>query len=391
MSTSIFLTKIAKFYAKAKKWFFEVFIPKRSNEYLPGALRPSLLFCYSSVLLLIKIAAISFVLLLPYSTFFSTITQDRLVTLINQARQKNNLSPVSLNITLNETADFKVNDMLANGYFEHTSPAGATPWSWFKKAGYNYAYAGENLAINFAETDDVFSAWMNSPAHRDNILNPNFNEIGLAVKNGSLQDHDATLAVLVFGKQQAAKTGQPSITQNQSSAPKTTPKAQVSPKPSAAPATLKTSKTPTPSIKSTPTRAQPSLATPSPSVSILPSASLALPASPSLGGPNQIIAEKDNIELQSIAGETAENFSINVGQTSIPESLSLASNKWTPKVLGAFASKTDEVTKSLYLYFTLFLTLALIVNIFVKIEIQYWQTIFSTTLVILLSSALIFI
>jgi|GEM_PF-1283079 len=385
MSTSVFLAKIADFYAQMKQWLIAVFVPEKDNKYLPEALRPGLLFCYSSILLLIKIAAISFVLLLPYSDFFSAITQDRLVMLINQARQNNNLPPVSLNSTLSQTADFKVNDMLTNNYFEHTSPAGVTPWSWFKKAGYNYAYAGENLAINFSQTDDVFSAWMNSPAHRDNILNPNFNEIGLAVKNGSLQNHDATLAVLVFGKQQTAKTSQPSVAQKQSLAPKTTPKTQVSPKPSVTPKitpaasiTPKILATPPPpTIKATPAPIHSLTKTPSPSASAVPE--------------NQILAEKDNIELQSIAGETAENFGINAGQTNISESLSLTSNKWTPRVLGAFASKTDEVTKSLYLYFTLFLTLALIVNIFVKIEIQYWQTIFSTSLVILLSSALIFI
>jgi len=372
MQTLSLLTKITNFYAQAKDWVFVVFVPDKNNKYLPGALRPRLLFCYSLILLLIKIAAISFVLLLPYSTFFSAITQDRLVILINQARQNNNLPAVLLSKTLNETADFKINDMLANDYFEHTSPTGITPWSWFKKTGYNYAYAGENLAINFTQTDDVFSAWMASPAHRDNILNPNFNEIGLAVKNGPIQNHDATLAVLVFGKQQITRASQPSTVKKQLEAPGV----QISIKPSVVPAVPKTS---APTIKPTPASSQ--LSSASPSINILPSAS-----------PNQIFAEKENIELKSIAGETAENQKINnAEQVKIAGNLSVATNKWTPKVLGAFASKADEMTKSLYLYFALFLTLALIVNIFVKIEIQYWQTIFSTTLVILLSSALIFI
>jgi len=372
MSTSVFLAKIADFYTQSKKWVFEVFIPEKNNQYLPGALKPELLFCYSSILLLIKIAAISFVLILPYSTFFSAITQDRLITLINQARQNNNLPPVSLNKTLNETANLKVNDMLANNYFEHTSPHGVAPWSWFKKAGYNYAYAGENLAIDFAQTDDVFSAWMASPAHRDNILNPNFNEIGLAVKNGPLQNHTATLAVLVFGKQQITKTDQSSMTKKQLETPKVTPKTEAPTQPSAIPTTTPTM----PKILKA--SVQPPIA--SPLMNVLPSTSS-----------NQIITEKANIELQSIAGEATENSEMNNQEQKPSSNLSTVANKWRPKVLGAFASKTDEVTKSLYLYFTLFLTLALIVNIFVKIEIQYWQTIFSTTLVILLSSALIFI
>jgi len=375
MSTPIFFTKLANLFSRAGKWFFEIFVPEENNQYLPGILKPQSLFWYSLFLLAVKIAAISFLLLLPYSGFFSAITQDRLVSLINQARQNNNLPAVSLNSVLNETAGLKANDMLANDYFEHTSPSGITPWFWFKKTGYNYAYAGENLAIDFAETNDVFSAWMASPAHRANILNPNFNEIGLAVKTGPLKNHDATLAVLIFGKQQSVKINQPSTVKTQPETPKTTPKAQVSIKPSATPAAPKAS---TPATPATTPSGQPSV---SPSNSASPSAT-----------PSQIPIGEENIELKSVAGEVTENSKVNGESTQISlNPSSLAVNKWTPKVLGAFASKTDEITKSLYLYFTLFLALALIVNIFVKIEIQYWQTIFSTTLVILLSGALIFI
>jgi hypothetical protein len=281
--------------------------------------------------------------------------------MINRARQENNLPAVSLNNTLNETAGYKIDDMLANNYFEHTSPGGVTPWFWFKKAGYNYAYAGENLAIDFVETKDVFSAWMASPAHRDNILSPNFNEIGLAVKSGLLRDHNATLAVLVFGKQfNNQKQAIPVLIP----APATSLPAPVIPK------TVKQT-TPTPSA----------IPSPSSSPSAVPSVS-----------PNPALAGEENIELKSIAGETTRQSNTNsLKQTKLLRSLSSSANKWTPRVLGAFASKTEEATKSFYLYFTLFLTLALIINIFIKIEIQYWQTIFSTSLVVLLSSILIFI
>ena len=375
MITPVFFTKITTFFAQIKNWVLEVFAPGEANEHPYPALRPKLLFCYSSILLLIKIAVISFVLILPYSNFFSAITQSQLISLINQARQNNSLPPVSLNQTLNETANLKVNDMLANNYFEHTSPSGATPWSWFKKAGYNYAYAGENLAIDFAQTDDVFSAWMASPAHRDNILNPNFTEIGLAVKNGPLKDHDATLAVLVFGKQQTVKASPPE-------APKTNPKAQE---------TAKTSKTPIAPTPKTPAQTLIAQAPASPSISVLPSSSPAPSALPNREELSPGGSDKENIELQSVAGETAESPERDNNRIGSSNNLSPATNKWTPKVLGAFASKSDEVTKSLYLYFTLFLTLALIVNIFIKIEAQYWQTTFATTLVILLSIVLIFI
>jgi len=366
-------TKVINSYAQLKEWLSDVFIPKEDNDYLSLALRPKKLIFYAYALLLIKIAVISIFLVLPYADFFSAITEQRLVSLINQARIENNLSPVTLNNTLNETAGFKINDMLTNNYFEHTSPAGVTPWFWFKKAGYNYEYAGENLAIDFFQTDDVFSAWMQSPAHRDNILNPNFKEIGLAVKSGPLKNHEATLAVLVFGAEAKTKTPKnnlPALVKSQSPSPSATPKTQPTVKPSATPTILKN----TPSALPTST--------------ILSSAS-ANPVSTSPAP--EVLAQQENIELKSPTEIETEALAAKQTTKGTASNNLSTENEWTPKVLGAFVSKTDEVTKSLYLYFTLFLILALVVNIFVKIEVQYWQTTLSATLVILLSCVLIFI
>ena len=60
-------------------------------------------------------------------------------------------------------------DMAEKSYFAHTSPEGLTPWYWITLAGYRFSLAGENLAIDFTESEDVENAWMNSPAHRASI------------------------------------------------------------------------------------------------------------------------------------------------------------------------------------------------------------------------------
>ena len=49
---------------------------------------------------------------------------------------------------LQEAAEKKAQDMIENNYFAHTSPQGKTPWHWVEESGYDYRYAGENLAIN---------------------------------------------------------------------------------------------------------------------------------------------------------------------------------------------------------------------------------------------------
>jgi hypothetical protein len=99
----------------------------------------------------------------------------------------------------------KANDMAAKSYFAHTSPEGLTPWYWFKKAGYVFSYAGENLAVNFRETQDVENALLASPTHRANILDPHFTEIGIATAEGIYKGNTATFVVESFGKPKAVK------------------------------------------------------------------------------------------------------------------------------------------------------------------------------------------
>ena len=341
--------KISDFSAKTKAVLGEIFVPEENNNFLPKALRSKYLFLYGAALLVGKIALISLAIILPATSLFSAITSDRLIALVNQERASKNLPALALNKSLNSVADLKVNDMLAKDYFEHTSPSGVTPWHWFKQIGYNYVFAGENLAMGFTQTDAVFEAWMNSPSHRDNILNPNFQEMGLAVKSGEIQDREDTLAVLVFGKP-ASAVSQPKNQIAQSPAPK----ASVAPR-------VSTQATSLPS------------ATPQTSSIVLPENIAVAPNAT----PDNSLETVLGLEPENQTGGSVEDQTLKTG--------------YTPRILGAFVSKSDEIAKSMYLYFALFLTLALLVNIFVKIKIQYGPTIVATTLIIILSAVLVFI
>lgn len=129
----------------------------------------------------------------------SEISQENVIDLTNYSRVKNGLNALAENSKLNEAAMAKAKDMLQNNYFAHTSPANVTPWHWFEKVKYAYRYAGENLAINFKTAEDEHEAWMESETHKKNILNPKYQEIGVAVQKGMIDNRLATITVQMFG------------------------------------------------------------------------------------------------------------------------------------------------------------------------------------------------
>lgn len=130
------------------------------------------------------------------------LSQQEILDLVNQDRITHGLSELSLNSTLNLAALAKAQDMLVHNYFAHTSPSGATPWHWFKTMGYNYTYAGENLAEGYSDAQDLEKSWMASPSHRANILSPYYSEVGLAVVNFN----HTNLVVQMFGSKDARLT-----------------------------------------------------------------------------------------------------------------------------------------------------------------------------------------
>jgi len=136
------------------------------------------------LLLVIKVITVFAPINFPKNIFFADITKSALESFVNQSRQSAGLNPLSENEKLNQAANLKAQNMVQDQYFDHTSPSGVSPWYWFSMAGYKYKYAGENLAVGFFDSYEVYQAWLNSPSHRANILNPNYTEIGTAIVHG---------------------------------------------------------------------------------------------------------------------------------------------------------------------------------------------------------------
>jgi len=129
----------------------------------------------------------------------ATVYPAVLADLANQDRETSSVPTLTWNKILEQAAQMKADDMVKNSYFAHTSPAGITPWYWLVQNKYNFAYAGENLAVDFTESANVENAWLNSPKHRENIMNSKFTEIGIATADGFFEGKNTTFVVEFFG------------------------------------------------------------------------------------------------------------------------------------------------------------------------------------------------
>lgn len=152
----------------------------------------------------LSLFALSFVLISSApKALASDVSVENITYLLNKERIYHGLSPFSLDTDLNHAAKNKSKDMLNRNYFDHYA-YGLTPWDFINNAGYKYLYAGENLAMDFQTSEGMVNAWMNSPAHRKNILSEDFEDIGIGVVKGAYvengQEKETILVSNMFGR-----------------------------------------------------------------------------------------------------------------------------------------------------------------------------------------------
>jgi hypothetical protein len=183
------------------KLFKKYFIPHQENDHKPHILRiEAALFLLSLVLLAETLFLIQALVVFRYTDILASIISSVLVDETNVNREEKNILPLLANDLLERAAYMKAQDMATDEYFAHTSPDGKSPWYWLDQVDYNYLAAGENLAVNFVDSEDVVNAWMDSPGHRANILNEKYTEIGIATARGKYKGQDAVFVVQYFGK-----------------------------------------------------------------------------------------------------------------------------------------------------------------------------------------------
>ena len=155
------------------------FIASETNNYRPPVLSAKAFLWYGLALLLLR------VLLGVTVVSGSGVDSQTLMDLINEERQARNVNPLFIDQGLRVAAAEKSADMIER----RIVAAGYAP----------YKMLGENLAVNFATNEGMIAAWLQSPKHRDNLLNPEFVDQGLSAMYGDYQGKYTNLTTSLFG------------------------------------------------------------------------------------------------------------------------------------------------------------------------------------------------
>jgi hypothetical protein len=125
---------------------------------------------------------------------------QQIVELTNAERANHGVPPLKLEPNLCRAAQWMTQDMAAYHYFGHEDSQGRRAGARVPTFDYpNYSALGENLAVGYRTAAEVVAAWMKSPGHRANILNPDFREIGVAYWKAANDIPNDTYWVQEFG------------------------------------------------------------------------------------------------------------------------------------------------------------------------------------------------
>jgi len=170
--------------------------PNERNGFKAKVLHPSFLCLIASLIFFVNTALPGFFI----KADTNDITVESLLDRHNQERQKHGLKSLKLSRLLSNSATKKAEQMLSSNCWSHYCPNGKSPWDFILESGYDYLYAGENLAEGFTSVDRLMLRWMNSKKHRENILKSEFEEIGFGLASGNFQGKENNLLVVVhFG------------------------------------------------------------------------------------------------------------------------------------------------------------------------------------------------
>jgi uncharacterized protein YkwD len=117
---------------------------------------------------------------------------DRLIDSINRLRAEAGLGGLAKDEVLDQLATERSADMASRNYFSHVSPEGVTFFDLLVQRGIPFHNAGENLAWNTYGGGQALpvalQGWLDSPAHRDIMFGPDFNEVGLGIASANGQN-----------------------------------------------------------------------------------------------------------------------------------------------------------------------------------------------------------
>jgi hypothetical protein len=150
------------------------------------------------------ILAVGLFIFLPFAQLKAqtntTPNASNIIELINAERTSRGLAPLSQNSLLTKAAQTRSGVLSTLGKLVHVSAPTNTAWPTLAAVGYDYRSAGENLASVPPSGMEVVPAWMASAAHKANILDGNFTEVGIGISQGPYQGGTAYYIVAYFGQ-----------------------------------------------------------------------------------------------------------------------------------------------------------------------------------------------
>lgn len=117
---------------------------------------------------------------------------------MNARRVAEGMPALRLDERLQSAAQDRMRDMEEQAYWAHLRPDGRTPFDAVKLRGYDFQYAGENLARGFDTSEVLVESWMESEGHRRNVMSPLYQECGIAIIEGSTLGRAAGHSVVVL-------------------------------------------------------------------------------------------------------------------------------------------------------------------------------------------------
>ena len=132
------------------------------------------------------------------SAMAAEITTDTVVAEMNIHRAAAGLPPLRHDDRLVRAADGRMRDMEELQYWGHVAPDGRSPFEMIRPAGYEFRYAGENLAAGFETAELLVQSWMESKGHRANILSPLYQDCGVSIIDGATTGRSMGRSVVVL-------------------------------------------------------------------------------------------------------------------------------------------------------------------------------------------------
>ncbi len=186
-----------------KRTLKKYFIPHEENDYHPHFLHTKRHLMYGGVFVAMKLLLVGFSVLVPQEVYVTegvmAEEQRQLTRYTNELRAEQGLNTLDERTPLLISSADKAQHMSDFSYFAHVGPDGRNLKSFLLGANYDYQVGGENLAMGFASPREIVDAWIDSPTHYANLVDPKYRDIGISLRDGTFDGFPTIYVAQHFG------------------------------------------------------------------------------------------------------------------------------------------------------------------------------------------------